>query len=173
MVAISAEAIRAADITVAPASEGAFETEIIAPGTVVATPTGQAVLTARSPGAVTRIYKRLGDAVRAGEPVALVESRDAAQAVADRSVAGSKVRLAQLTLVREKRLYEERVSPRQDYEQAQAALEEAAAESRRSQAAVSASRVARDGRSVIVSSPIAGRDHLVGRRCRARRLCAG
>lgn len=154
---LSAEAVRSADIEVSTVATDAFEAEVIAPGTVVSTPDGQAVLTARAPGAFTRIYKRLGDPVRAGEPVALVESRDAAQAVADRSVARANVRLAQQTLARERRLYEERVSPRQDYEQAQAAADKALAEERRSLSAATAARVAGDGRSVVVSSPLGGR----------------
>ncbi len=156
-IALSAEAVRSADIGVSTVAADAFEAEVIAPGTVVSTPDGQAVLTARAPGALTRIYKRLGDPVRAGESVALVESRDAAQVVADRSVARAGVRLAQQALARERRLYEERVSPRQDYEQAQAAYEKAVAEERRSVSAASAARVAGDGRSVVVSSPLDGR----------------
>lgn len=156
-IALTEQAIQSADIETTTVATDAFEAEIIAPGTVVPTPDGQAVLTARAPGALTRIYKRLGDPVRAGEPVALVESRDAAQVVADRSVARASTRLAEQTLARERRLYEERVSPRQDFEQAQAAYEKAVAEERRSTSAVSAARVAGDGRSVVVSSPISGR----------------
>ena len=155
--ALPPEAIRAAEIEVVPAYQGAFEAELLAPGTVAATPAGQAVLTARAPGAITRLDKRLGDAVRAGEPVAVIESREAAQITADRSVASAKLRLAQQNLGRERRLYEEKVSPRVDLEQAQAAVAEAAAEARRAQTAAGAARVAGDGRSVVVSSPISGR----------------
>lgn len=155
--ALTPESVKAAEIEVIPASQGAFEAELLAAGTVAANPLGQAVLTARAPGAISRLFKRLGDPVRAGETVAVVESREAAQLSADRSVAQARLRLAQQTLERERLLYEQKVSPRVDFEQAQAALAQAGAETRRSQSALSAARVGGDGRSVVVSSPVSGR----------------
>lgn len=154
---LSPEALRAAEIEVVPAYQGAFEAELLAPGTVAATPFGQAVLTARAAGAITRLDKRLGDVVRVGETVAVLESREAGQLTADRAVGAAKLKLAQQTLARERRLYEEKVSPRVDLEQAQAVLAQATAEARRADAAAGAARVGRDGRSVVVSSPISGR----------------
>ena len=151
------EAIRAAGIQVQPVSTGGFAGEILAQGVVAATPGGEAVLTARAAGAVTQIFKRLGDPVRAGEALAIVESREAAQIAADRAVASARANLAQTTLARERRLFEQRVSARQDYEQAQAEASAAAAEARRAQVAASAANISADGRGVIVTSPIAGR----------------
>ena len=66
-VEMAPEAIKATGILVQPVSVGGFAGEVLAQATVTASPTGQAVLTARTGGAVTRIYKRLGDPVRAGE----------------------------------------------------------------------------------------------------------
>ncbi|WP_366932392.1 efflux RND transporter periplasmic adaptor subunit [Phenylobacterium sp.] len=156
-VAMTAEAIKASGILVEPVSVGGFTGEILAQGTVNASPSGQAVLTARAAGAVTRIYKRLGDPVRAGEALAVVESRDAAQIAADRTVASARAGLAQKSLARERRLYEQRVSARQDYEQAQAEAAAANAEARRAQVAAGAANVTADGRGVVVASPISGR----------------
>lgn len=156
-VAMAPEAIKATGILVQTVSVGGFAGEILAQGSVTASPNGQAVLTARAAGAVTRIYKRLGDPVRAGETLAVVESREAAQIAADRTVASARANLAQKTLTREKRLYEQRVSARQDYEQAQAEASVASAEARRAQMAAGAANVTADGRGVVVSSPIAGR----------------
>ena len=156
-VTMTAEGVRGAGILVQAVSVGGFANEILAQATVEAAPNGQAVLTARAAGAVTRIYKRLGDPVRAGEPLAIVESREAAQIAADRSVASARASLAQKQLAREKRLFEQRVSARQDYETAQAEAAAANAEARRAQVASGAANVTSDGRGVIVSSPIAGR----------------
>ncbi|MDM8849066.1 efflux transporter periplasmic adaptor subunit, partial [Klebsiella pneumoniae] len=111
------------------------------------------IVTARAAGAVTRVFKRLGDPVRAGETLAIVESRDAAQIAADRSVANAKVVQAQKALAREQYLYRERVSARVELETAQAEAATAAAEARRAQVAAGAAKVTRDGRGVIVSSP--------------------
>ncbi|HTI67002.1 MAG TPA: efflux RND transporter periplasmic adaptor subunit [Caulobacteraceae bacterium] len=149
--------LQASGIKVEAASTGGLNDEILASATVAAAPDGQAVLTAHAQGAVTRIYKQLGDPVRAGEIVALVESREAASIAAERSVAAAKAALARQVLTRELRLFEQRVSPRQDVERAQAESTAAAAEVRRAQAAAGAARVAADGRSVMVTSPIGGR----------------
>ncbi len=151
------EAIAAAGILVQPVSAGGFAGEILAQGAVAATPGGEAVLTARAAGAVTQILKRLGDPVRAGEALAIVESREAAQIAADRAVAAARANLAQTTLARERRLFEQRVSARQDYEQAQAEATAANAEARRAQVAAGAANVTADGRGVVVASPISGR----------------
>lgn len=156
-VALTAEGIVSSEITVAPAEEGTLDAAIAASATVSAAPDAEAVLTARAAGTVTRIFKRIGDAVRAGETVALVESRDASGIVADRSAAAARVTLAQRQLAREGTLLGQGVSPRADYETAQAALAVAEADARRAAAAAGTARVAADGRSVTVISPIAGR----------------
>ena len=157
VVALTPQAVTAAGILVQPVSSGGMAGEILAQATVTGSPSGQAVLTARAAGAVTRIYKRLGDPVRVGEVLAVVESREAAQIAADRSVASAKATLAQRTLAREKSLFEQRVSPRVDYEQAQAEAQAANAEARRAETAAGAAQVTADGRGVVVSSPISGR----------------
>src|SRR3546814_5688414 len=90
-----------------------------------------AIVTARAGGAVTQVLKRLGDPVRAGETLAIVQSRDAAQIAADRTAADARSVLAQRTLARERHLYEQKVTARADYEQAQAEAAAAAAEARR------------------------------------------
>jgi membrane fusion protein, heavy metal efflux system len=151
------EHLKAVGIVVEPVTAGAFAAEIIAPATVAPTPAGQAVVTAHAAGAVTRLTKRLGDPVRAGEVLALVESREASTIASDRAVAEARLRQAREVAQREQRLFEQRVSPRQDLEAAQAQLAVAEAEMRRSTAAAGAARVSGDGRSVSVVSPISGR----------------
>ncbi|PIB92801.1 efflux RND transporter periplasmic adaptor subunit [Caulobacter sp. FWC2] len=151
------ERITASGVQLQTVTTGGLASEIVAQATVEAEPTGQAVLTARAAGSITQITKRLGDPVRAGDTLALVSSRDAAQISADRSVATAKADLARKVLAREKRLYEQKVSPRQDYETAQSELVVAEAEARRAATAAGASGVSRDGRYVAVISPISGR----------------
>ena len=155
--AITPAALQAAGVQVEAASGGGLGGEILAAATVAAAPDGQAVLTAHAQGAVTKLYKRLGDPVRAGETVALVESREASSIAADRSVASSKLALAKQALAREQRLYDQKVSPRQDVERAEAEVAAANAEFRRAEGAAGAARLAGDGRSVRVTSSIDGR----------------
>ena len=155
--AMTADTITAARIVVQPVSAGGLATEILSQGSVVAAPGGEAVLTARASGTVTRVLKRLGDTVRRGEALAVVESRDAAQIAADRAVAAARDTLARRNLARERSLYEQRVSPRVDLERAEAEAAATAAEARRAQVAAGAANVTTDGRGVMVTSPIAGR----------------
>jgi cobalt-zinc-cadmium efflux system membrane fusion protein len=154
---MTAEAIHSAGVIVQPVTAGGLATEILSQGSVVAAPGGEAVLTARASGTVTRIFKRLGDSVRKGEALAVVESRDAAQIAADRATAGAKETLARRNLAREKSLYDQRVSPRVDYERAEAEAAAASAEARRAQISAGAANVTADGRGVMVTSPINGR----------------
>jgi len=156
-VPITAEAIRISEIGVAPAASGELDAAIPASASVEATPDAEAVLTARAAGTITRILKRIGDPVRAGETIALVESRDASSIAADRSAASARVTLANRQLARERSLLAQGVSPRADYESAEANLAVAQADARRASAAAGAARVTGDGRSVAVVSPITGR----------------
>ena len=156
-VAMTQQALSASQITVAPAASGELDAAILASATVEATPDAEAVLTARAPGTVSRIMVRIGDPVRAGQTLALVESRDASQIAADRSAASARVTLAARQLERERGLLAQGVTPRADYESAQANLAVAQADARRASAAAGAARVSGDGRSVAVVSPVSGR----------------
>lgn len=155
--AMTAQAIRDAGIATEAVRAGGLGSEIVAQAVVSPSPTGEALVTARAGGAVTRVFKRLGDPVRAGEALAVVESRDAAQIAADRTAAAARAELARKALARERYLYDQKVSARVDLEQAQAEAAATAAEAHRAQVAAGAANVTGDGRGVIVASPIAGR----------------
>ncbi|WP_068879293.1 efflux RND transporter periplasmic adaptor subunit, partial [Phenylobacterium sp. CCH12-B4] len=157
VVAMDDARIKTAGIQLQPVAVGGLGAEIRAQATVEAEPSGQAALTARAAGSIARINKRLGDPVRAGETLALVESREAAQIAADRATATARAVLARKVAARERRLYEQRVGARQDLEAAQASLAAAEAESRRAVAAAGAADISPDGRYVRVVSPINGR----------------
>lgn len=154
---MNAARIAASGVSVEPVAAGGLGAEVLAQATIAAEPGGEAVLTARAAGAVSRIDKRLGEPVRAGEVLALVESREAAQIAAARSTAAAKADLARKVFARERRLYELKVSPRQDMEAAQAELAAAEADARSAAAAMGSAAVSRDGRHVLVASPIGGR----------------
>ncbi|PZU79614.1 MAG: efflux RND transporter periplasmic adaptor subunit [Sphingomonas sp.] len=156
-VAITEHGIAQSQIGVAPAAAGELDAAIPASATVEATPDAEAVLTARAPGTVTRIVKRIGDPVRQGDTLALVESRDASQIAADRAAAAARVALASRQAAREQSLVSQGVSARADLEAAQANLAVARADAGRASAAAGAVRLSRDGRSVAVVSPVTGR----------------
>jgi len=153
---VSAADLAANGIVTEMVTRGNLSTTITAPAMVDAEIRGEAVIAAHVAGTVIQIAKRLGDSVRAGEQLALVESRDAAALAAARDIADSRLKLAESALAREKKLYEQSVTPRQDLERAQADLETAEAETRRAQAAAEAAHLTRDGKTVAVTSPLSG-----------------
>ncbi|MEY4762107.1 MAG: hypothetical protein RLZZ200_1963 [Pseudomonadota bacterium] len=144
-------------IATEPVRRGNLPAEIVAPGAVVAAPDGQAIVSARESGTVTKLARRLGDAVRAGEVLALVESREAAALAAERATAESRVEFARAALAREQQLNDQKITPRQDLEAAQLQFASATAEVNRARAAAKAAGLADDGHSVALVSPIAGR----------------
>jgi len=156
-VKIPANYLQTANIVVEPVASGALGSDILAPATVAPTPQGEAIVIARASGTLTRINRRLGDSVRAGETIALVDSLDAASMSADRSVAGAKVELARQNFAREDGLFRQGVSPRRDMEAAKAELAVAEAEARRAASVANAAHVSGNGHSVAVISPISGR----------------
>ena len=149
--------IKAAGIGTETVAAGGLNAEIISQGVVAATPNGESVLTARADGAITRINRRLGDFVRAGEVIAVMESSQASAIASERSAARAKLALAQSTYAREKYLYDAKVSAKQDLEAAKAVLDIAQAELNRTQAASAVSKMSSDGRSLGVVSLISGR----------------
>ncbi len=154
---MDAARIQAAGIILAPVGSGSLSAEIVAQGTVVGTPQGEAVLAARADGVISRVNLRLGDGVRAGQTVALIESREASTIAAESSAAQARLTAARQAQAREQRLFDAQITSRQDLEAAQTLLAEAEAESRRTSSAAAAARVSGDGRSTGVVSPISGR----------------
>ena len=156
-VPMTPERMSASGIRTEQIQAGSISGEIIAQATVTASPEGQALLTARADGAVVRINKRLGDYVNSGETVALLESREAAGFVAARNAAAARAQAARAAAARERRLFNARITARQDLEAAEAARGEAEAELQRAEAAVRTAGVTGNGRYLAVSSPISGR----------------
>lgn len=155
-VPISAAQLAASGIAVEQVEPGSIVQEVIGQATVTAPPDGQALVTARADGAIVRMNKRLGDPVRSGEPLALLESREAAALVATRNAAAAQAQAARSAASREQRLFNAKVTARQDLETAIAAREIAEAELRRAQAALRTSGVV-NGQYLSVRSPISGR----------------
>jgi cobalt-zinc-cadmium efflux system membrane fusion protein len=145
------------DIAVEQVSVGELGAEIQAPGTVVAATNGQATVTARAAGTLARVNRKLGDEVKAGEVLAIVASGEAAAMAAEGAIAQSRLDLARSVLQREQSLYNQKVTPRQDLDAAEAAFAAAEAEATRAQVAAAAAGVSSDGRTLAVISPIAGR----------------
>ncbi|ROT94014.1 efflux RND transporter periplasmic adaptor subunit [Altererythrobacter sp. FM1] len=156
VITLSEEQISEAGIQLASVRSGAA-VELVFPATVAANPTSTARIDARASGVVRSVGKTLGDYVARGETVARIESADAAALASQLSTARARVTELSSAYERERRLFEENVTARQDLEGAQANLSVARSELQRAQAAVAAAGVSGDGRSLAVTSPLAGR----------------
>ena len=156
LVLLGAEQIEASQIVVETVGQGSA-VELVFPATVAASPTASALIDARAAGVVRSVGKTLGDYVRQGETIARIESADAAALAAQLSAARARVNELSAAYDRERRLFEANVTARQDLEAARANLQVAQSELARAQAAVSAAGVSGDGRSLAVTSPLAGR----------------
>lgn len=154
---IPTEYLSAAKISVEAVGDGGLKAEILTAGAVTAAPNSEAVVVARAAGNVSRIQRQLGDIVRVGDVLAQVESLEAATMTADRKVAAAKSDLARKSYARESSLFAQGVTARQDLEAAQSALAVAESEAQRASSVAKAAKVAADGKSVAVVSPISGK----------------
>jgi cobalt-zinc-cadmium efflux system membrane fusion protein len=154
---VAEASLKLMDVSVEAVTSGDLSAELNVPGSITAAPNGEAMVTARVAGTISRVTRRLGESVKAGEALAYVSSRDAAAIAAERRAAESKAALARSVLKRERDLFEQRITPRQDLESAEAQAEAAEADAARARIAAESAHVSADGQSLAVVSPIAGR----------------
>lgn len=112
-------------IEVGTAGPGKLQSYLALPGEVVLNADRRAQIVPRVPGVVRQIHKTLGDQVRAGEVIAVLESRDLADMKSAYLTARERVALAEATLRREEDLWKKHISPEQEYLEAKKGLAEA------------------------------------------------
>ena len=93
-------------------------------GKIILHPDRLAHIIPKSAGVAREVIKNIGDFVRVGDIMAVLESRDMADVKASYLAALSKKRLAASSLEREEKLYQEKVSAGQDYLNAKNVYEE-------------------------------------------------
>lgn len=125
VIPLSAEQIAAAGIKVAAVGPGQLAREVSVPGKIVAAADRMAQIVPKVGGTVTEARKNLGDIVQKGEILALIESREMAESVADYLAAKRAEELARTTFNREKGLWDKKITAEQDYLSAKNAHQEA------------------------------------------------
>lgn len=148
--------LASSNIVVEQVTAGDIAAEITTSGRVEAAPGGEASVIAKVAGTITRINKRLGDAVEAGEVIATVDSFEASAMSAERNAAHAKLDLARKVYQRELSLFEQGVTPRQEMESAQSALKLAEVEAAKADLVAKAARVSANGNSIVIVSPFKG-----------------
>ncbi len=122
---LSAEAVATAGIVTAPAASRRLRAELETTGSVDFDQRRFAHVSPRVGGRVESVPVELGEAVRAGQVLARIDSIELGQAVGDYLQSRARAELTRETLEREERLFRERVSSEQEMLTARAASREA------------------------------------------------
>lgn len=125
-VTLTAQQIADAGIEVARPTVGGVAGAIEVPGLVQGDPQGVQVVSATIGGRIVALTRNLGQPINAGEPLAVIESREAASLKAEVEAALARNQLAQSNYSREQRLFAQKVSAEQDLIAARTAAREAA-----------------------------------------------
>ncbi|HRQ61598.1 MAG TPA: efflux RND transporter periplasmic adaptor subunit, partial [Alphaproteobacteria bacterium] len=114
-IALSAAQLSTSGIKTAPIGPGKLMQEVLIPGKIVAADDRIAQLVPKVSGTVTEARKNLNDPVEKGEVLALIESREMAESIADYLAAKRTVELAHTTFNRDKGLWDKKITSERVY----------------------------------------------------------
>lgn len=109
------EQLEASGIRVISVRQGNLSQQVNVPGRISADADRMAQIVPKVSGIVIEARKNLGDKVQKGEVMALIESREMAEASAEYQAATRAAELARTIYKREKSLWEKKVTAEQDY----------------------------------------------------------
>ena len=112
-------------IVLAIAQGGQLSATVELSGEVVFNPDSVAHVTPRVPGVAKQVHKSIGDQVRDGDLLAVLDSRALAQAKSEYLALSARQAIAQAHYEREKKLWQQKVSAERVYLEAKQSLEEA------------------------------------------------
>lgn len=159
VVALTAQQIASAGIEVVSPTIGGNTGAIELPATIAGDPEATQVVSAAIGGRLVSLSRNLGQSVRRGEPLAVIESREAAQLGGEIEAAQARLALAESTYARERRLFAQRVSPEQDLIAARTAASEARIALRLARQQLAAAGVPGSGGNlnrIAITAPISG-----------------
>ena len=125
VVRISEAELKEFNIGLATAKTGSLDQYIELPGEIVLNSDRIAQVVPRIGGIVREVRATVGDSITSGQLLAVLESRELAEAKAAYLAAVEKLKLAQATFQREERLWGKQVTSEQEYLDARQALAEA------------------------------------------------
>ena len=130
-IAVTPEKRQALGLKIEPVPTRLPQTMLHLTGKILANPDRTVVVTPRTPGRVVTVNVQLGDTVAAGATLALVDSAEAADALADLAQGDAALALAQADQEREALLVDRKIGARKDLLKAEAALQQARAQRNR------------------------------------------
>jgi len=121
---LSDRQIAAGNFAIREVTAGTLSKRIVVPGTIV--PSGERIakVSVRLVGTVAELRKRLGDNVREGDVLAIIESREVADAKSQYLAARVAFELQETLFNRSKSLFESKVSSENDYLRAKTLFED-------------------------------------------------
>ncbi len=121
---LSDRQIAAGNFAIREVTAGTLSKRIVVPGTIV--PSGERIakVSVRLVGTVAELRKRLGDNVREGDVLAIIESREVADAKSQYLAARVAFDLQETLFNRSKSLFESKVSSENDYLRSKTAFED-------------------------------------------------
>jgi cobalt-zinc-cadmium efflux system membrane fusion protein len=125
LVHLSDKSVAEFGIETAPAGPGKLSMFLSLPGEVMLNADRLVHIVPRVPGVAAEVYKNIGDQVKAGERLAVLESRELADLKASYLAAYERVNLAQSSFAREEGLWQRKISAEQEYLSAKRDLAEA------------------------------------------------
>ena len=133
LIRMSERELEECGVTMAVAGPGWLSRQVVLPGEVRMNGDRLVHLVPRVPGIVIEVRKTLGDRVRAGDVLAVIESNELADARVDFLAARERLTLAESNFAREKNLWEKEITSEQEYLDARSKLTEARIEFRSSE----------------------------------------
>jgi cobalt-zinc-cadmium efflux system membrane fusion protein len=156
-ITMSPQQIVAAGIELTQPTISGSSGSIQAAALIESDPDATRVIAAPIEGRIVALTRNLGDTVRRGDVVAIIESREAASLQAEVEKARSRLNLARATLSRDLALYKRGFRPKSALDISQAAYEQAQTDLRMASQQVAASGL-RGGNlnRIVITAPIAG-----------------
>lgn len=124
VVKLSPEALKTNGVEIVEAGPGKLERTITLPGEVRLNADRVAHIVPRVSGMVREVRKNLGDAVTPGEVIAVLDSRELADAKAADLAASSRHELAKANVERIQKLFEKKIAPEEELLKAKQSLAE-------------------------------------------------
>ena len=124
-VEMAPEVAATAGIEIKTAGPASIRTTLELPGEIVLNKNKVAHIVPRLSGVVTEVRKNLGDKVRRGEVIAVIDSRELAEAKREYIESVHRLHFAQSSFVREEGLWKKKISSEEDYLASRHNLEEA------------------------------------------------
>lgn len=123
-VQLADETLKSAGIEIQAVGPRQMTTTFEVPGEIKADETRVAHVVPRLQGVVVEVLRKEGDRVRAGDLMAIVNSRELADAKSAYLASGQRVQFARVALEREENLWKKKISAEQEYLEARRAFDE-------------------------------------------------